>query len=66
MMKQDSIYKYEEGQFVKKPEWIVDTNGSNLLEVLSQDGIDSSKTHSIILQMLVKQILRALQNSSNL
>ena len=46
MMKQDSIYKYEEGQFVKKPEWIVDTNGSNLLEVLSQDGIDSSKTHS--------------------
>lgn len=36
----------EDGKYVKKDVWILDTNGSNLLDVLSLDFIDSNRTFS--------------------
>lgn len=36
----------EDGKYVKKDVWILDTNGSNLLDILSLDFIDSQRTYS--------------------
>ena len=36
----------EEGKYVKKDTWILDTTGSNLLDVLALDFIDSNRTYS--------------------
>jgi DNA-directed RNA polymerase II subunit RPB1 len=41
---QNTVVK-EEGKYVKKDTWILDTTGTNLLEVLSLDFIDSSRTY---------------------
>jgi DNA-directed RNA polymerase II subunit RPB1 len=40
----DRILTREEGKYVKKDTWIMDTTGSNLLEVLALDFIDSNRT----------------------
>jgi DNA-directed RNA polymerase II subunit RPB1 len=36
----------DDGKFVKKDMWVLDTTGSNLLESLSLDYIDSTRTYS--------------------
>ena len=36
----------EDGKYVKKDTWILDTTGSNLLDVLALDFIDSNRTYS--------------------
>jgi len=36
----------EDGKFVRKDIWVLDTTGSNLLDVLSMDFIDSKRTYS--------------------
>ena len=43
MSKQNNIVKMEEGNFVAKPQWVIDTTGSNLQEILN-DNIDSYNT----------------------
>jgi DNA-directed RNA polymerase II subunit RPB1 len=40
----DRILTREEGKYVKKDTWILDTTGSNLLEVLALDFIDNNRT----------------------
>jgi DNA-directed RNA polymerase II subunit RPB1 len=42
----DRLIQKEDGKFVKKDTWILDTTGSNLLDVLSLDFIDGSRTYS--------------------
>jgi DNA-directed RNA polymerase beta' subunit len=42
----DRLIQKEDGKFIKKDTWILDTTGSNLLEVLSLDFIDGSRTFS--------------------
>jgi len=42
---QNSVVK-EDGKFVKKDIWVLDTTGSNLLETLAIDFIDSTRTFS--------------------
>ena len=41
----DRVLSKEEGKYVKKDTWILDTTGTNLLEVLSLDFIDGSRTY---------------------
>jgi len=36
----------EEGKYVRKDTWVLDTTGSNMLETLSLDFIDSTRTYS--------------------
>ena len=36
----------EDGKFVSKDAWILETTGTNLLEILAQDFIDSTRTYS--------------------
>ena len=36
----------EEGKFIRKDIWVLDTTGSNLLETLSLDYIDTTRTYS--------------------
>jgi DNA-directed RNA polymerase II subunit RPB1 len=42
---QNAVTK-EDGKFVKKDIWVMDTTGSNLLEILAQDFIDYTRTFS--------------------
>jgi DNA-directed RNA polymerase II subunit RPB1 len=42
---QNSVIK-EDGKYVKKDTWVLDTTGSNLLEVLALDFIDPQRTYS--------------------
>ena len=42
---QNNVIK-EEGKYVKKDTWVLDTTGSNLLEALALDYIDPSRTYS--------------------
>ena len=46
MMKEENIYKRVDGKFEKHPEWVIDTEGSNLIDVLKIDHINSNKTIS--------------------
>ena len=48
--------KEEEGQFVKKEVWVLDTVGTNLLEILSLDYIDVNRTYTNDIQE-IKNIL---------
>jgi len=42
----DRLIQKEDGKFIKKDTWILDTTGSNLLEVLGLDFIDGNRTFS--------------------
>jgi DNA-directed RNA polymerase beta' subunit len=42
----DRLVQKEDGKFVKKDTWILDTTGSNLLEVLALDFVDGNRTFS--------------------
>jgi len=42
----DRLIQKEDGKFIKKDTWILDTTGSNLLEVLALDFIDGNRTFS--------------------
>lgn len=44
--KLQNMVSKEDGKFVTKNSWILDTTGSNLIDVLGQDYIDSSRTYS--------------------
>ena len=46
MYKEQHNYVYENKSFTRKEEWVLDTSGVNLLEVLRFNGVDSTRTHS--------------------
>ena len=37
---------YEDGEFVNKDIWVLDTDGTNLNEILSQSGVDTTRTYA--------------------
>ena len=42
----DRLIQKEDGKFVKKDTWILDTTGSNLLDVMALDFVDGNRTFS--------------------
>ncbi|VEU24076.1 DEKNAAC105257 [Brettanomyces naardenensis] len=46
MMKYDKTFVDEEGDFNKKKEWVLETDGINLAEVITVDGVDPTRTYS--------------------
>jgi DNA-directed RNA polymerase II subunit RPB1 len=42
----DRLIQKEDGKFIKKDTWILDTTGSNLLDVLALDFVDGNRTFS--------------------
>lgn len=44
--KLQNMVAYEDGKYVKKDMWVLDTTGSNLLKVLGLDYIDAIRTYS--------------------
>jgi DNA-directed RNA polymerase II subunit RPB1 len=46
MFKNQNNFEYKNKSFVQKDEWVLDTNGVNLLEVLMHPNIDSTRTIS--------------------
>jgi DNA-directed RNA polymerase II subunit RPB1 len=44
--KKDMLYDNYEGKFINSTEWFMDTNGNNLLEILSHPNIDYTRTIS--------------------
>ena len=45
-MNQTKYSAYENGEIVKKERWILETDGTNMLDVLNQPYIDFTKTSS--------------------
>jgi hypothetical protein len=39
-------YEVEKMRFVKKAEWVLDTDGTNLKEILANPNVDATRTHS--------------------
>ena len=46
LRKDPNVMYYDDGKFLKKDTWVLDTTGSNLLEVLALDYIDYKRTVS--------------------
>lgn len=46
MYKEENNYRKVKGRYVKSPEWVINTDGSNLNDILSIDEVDSCKTFS--------------------
>jgi len=44
MSKTTTHLEYKHGDFIQKDEWVLDTNGSNLLDIMNYEGIDFSRT----------------------
>ena len=49
----DNVVK-EEGKFIKKEAWVLDTVGTNLLEILALDNIDATRTISNDIQEIYR------------
>jgi DNA-directed RNA polymerase II subunit RPB1 len=50
---QNSVVK-DDGKYVQKETWVIDTTGTNLLELLGEDFIDSKRTYSNDIQEIYK------------
>ena len=48
MYKEENNYRKVKGRYVKSPEWVINTDGSNLNEILAIDEVDSRKTFQMI------------------
>jgi DNA-directed RNA polymerase II subunit RPB1 len=46
MNREDNLLTKVDSEFVKMPQWVIDTNGSNLLDVLNHPQVDFSRTFS--------------------
>jgi DNA-directed RNA polymerase II subunit RPB1 len=46
MYKEENNYRKVKGRYVKSPEWVINTDGSNLNDILAIDEVDSRKTFS--------------------
>jgi DNA-directed RNA polymerase II subunit RPB1 len=46
MYKEENNYRKVKGRYVKSPEWVINTDGSNLNDILAIDEVDSSKSFS--------------------
>ena len=52
--KDDRPVQKDDGRYVPKDIWILDTTGSNLMDVLSFDFIDATRTHSNDIKEVLK------------
>jgi DNA-directed RNA polymerase II subunit RPB1 len=46
MNKEENLLTKVDNEFVKMPQWVIDTNGSNLLDVLNHPQVDFTRTFS--------------------
>ncbi|GME84887.1 unnamed protein product [Ambrosiozyma monospora] len=46
MMKYDKTFIDETGDFAKKEEWVLETDGVNLADVINVEGVDTTRTYS--------------------
>jgi DNA-directed RNA polymerase II subunit RPB1 len=46
MYKEENVYRKVNGRYIKSPEWVINTDGSNLSDILAIDEVDSTKTFS--------------------
>jgi DNA-directed RNA polymerase II subunit RPB1 len=54
LRKDPNIMRYQDGKYVRKDIWLLDTVGSNLLDILALDYIDNTKTYSNDIQEMYK------------
>ena len=56
--------KQEEGKFIKKDIWVLDTVGTNLLDILNLDYIDVNRTYTNDIILLKSLIISTIFSSS--
>ena len=54
LRREDGIVKREEGTYVKNTIWVLDTTGTNLMQVLALDAIDTQRTVSNDIQEIYR------------
>ena len=54
LRKDPNVMRYEDGKYNRKDIWLLDTVGSNLLDILALDYIDTTKTYSNDIQEMYK------------
>jgi DNA-directed RNA polymerase II subunit RPB1 len=54
LRKDPNVMRYEDGKFNRKDIWLLDTVGSNLIDILALDYIDNTKTYSNDIQEMYK------------
>ena len=54
LRKDPNVMRYEDGKYIRKDIWLLDTVGTNLLDILALDYIDSKKTYSNDIQEMYK------------
>ena len=54
LRKDPNVMRYEDGKFNRKDIWLLDTVGTNLLDILALDYIDNTKTYSNDIQEMYK------------
>jgi DNA-directed RNA polymerase II subunit RPB1 len=54
LRKDPNVMRYEDGKYTRKDIWLLDTVGTNLLDILALDYIDNTKTYSNDIQEMYK------------
>tara|TARA_B100000214_G_scaffold370312_1_gene344756 strand:- start:76 stop:1122 length:1047 start_codon:yes stop_codon:yes gene_type:complete len=54
LRKDPNVMRYEDGKFNRKDIWLLDTVGSNLIDILALDYIDNTKTYSNDIQEMYR------------
>ena len=54
LRKDPNVMRYEDGKYIRKDIWLLDTVGTNLLDLLALDYIDNKKTYSNDIQEMYK------------
>ena len=54
LRKDPNVMRYEDGKYIRKDIWLLDTVGTNLLDILALDYIDNKKTYSNDIQEMYK------------
>ena len=54
LRKDPNVMRYQDGKYTRKDIWLLDTVGTNLLDILALDYIDTTKTYSNDIQEMYK------------
>ena len=54
LRKDPNVMRYQDGKYMRKDIWLLDTVGTNLLDILALDYIDNTKTYSNDIQEMYK------------
>ena len=54
LRKDPNVMRYEDGKFNRRDIWLLDTVGSNLIDILALDYIDNTKTYSNDIQEMYR------------